>query len=213
MKRFIIAAFAASTALLATPAQAVQLIPGSSIDLAGFVRALGSATLGGATGLDFLAGPASEASPGVAGNINTYGNGTGSLAGINCSGGNCGSIIDVTNLTVGAQNIANFFTLSGGNNTAPVFFDLTSISDINRSNPNFLTFTAQGNIRYSTFDPTAATFLFSAQGTTTTSFSATAIANPVPEPAVWAMMLFGFGGLGYSMRRRPKQTVRVRYAA
>ena len=50
------------------------------------------------------------------------------------------------------------------------------------------------------------------QGGTTTSFSATTIANPVPEPAVWAMMLFGFGGLGYSMRRRPKQTLRVRYA-
>lgn len=26
--------------------------------------------------------------------------------------------------------------------------------------------------------------------------------NPVPEPATWAMMLFGFGAVGYSMRRR-----------
>lgn len=34
----------------------------------------------------------------------------------------------------------------------------------------------------------------------------------VPEPATWAMMLFGFGGLGYSMRRRSSAGSRVRYA-
>ena len=28
--------------------------------------------------------------------------------------------------------------------------------------------------------------------------------NAVPEPATWAMMLVGFGGIGYSMRRRRK---------
>jgi hypothetical protein len=27
-------------------------------------------------------------------------------------------------------------------------------------------------------------------------------AAAVPEPATWAMMLFGFGGIGYSMRRK-----------
>jgi hypothetical protein len=26
--------------------------------------------------------------------------------------------------------------------------------------------------------------------------------SPVPEPAAWAMMLVGFGAVGYSMRRR-----------
>ncbi len=33
----------------------------------------------------------------------------------------------------------------------------------------------------------------------------------VPEPATWGMMLLGFGGLGYTLRRR-KAEVRVRYA-
>jgi hypothetical protein len=29
----------------------------------------------------------------------------------------------------------------------------------------------------------------------------------VPEPATWAMMLIGFGGVGYAMRRRPSRKV------
>lgn len=35
----------------------------------------------------------------------------------------------------------------------------------------------------------------------------------VPEPATWAMMLFGFGAVGFGMRRRKgKEKLRVRYA-
>lgn len=34
----------------------------------------------------------------------------------------------------------------------------------------------------------------------------------VPEPAAWAMMLAGFGALGFAMRRRVKQTARIRFA-
>ena len=34
----------------------------------------------------------------------------------------------------------------------------------------------------------------------------------VPEPATWAMMLFGFGAIGFAMRRRRKENVRVRFA-
>jgi ABC-type amino acid transport substrate-binding protein len=32
-------------------------------------------------------------------------------------------------------------------------------------------------------------------------------AGSVPEPATWAMMLVGFGAVGFSMRRRPKVSV------
>ena len=32
-----------------------------------------------------------------------------------------------------------------------------------------------------------------------------AVAAAVPEPATWAMMLLGFGGIGFSMRRQRKQ--------
>lgn len=37
--------------------------------------------------------------------------------------------------------------------------------------------------------------------------------SAVPEPATWAMMLFGFGAIGFGMRRRKgKEKLRVRYA-
>lgn len=41
------------------------------------------------------------------------------------------------------------------------------------------------------------------------------VTAPVPEPGTWAMMLFGFGALGFSMRRRrsdEKGKQRVRFA-
>lgn len=39
------------------------------------------------------------------------------------------------------------------------------------------------------------------------------ITTPVPEPATWAMMLVGFGGIGFAMRRRKsKVTTNVSFA-
>jgi hypothetical protein len=34
----------------------------------------------------------------------------------------------------------------------------------------------------------------------------------VPEPATWAMMLLGFGALGGMLRRRERQSARIRFA-
>ena len=39
-----------------------------------------------------------------------------------------------------------------------------------------------------------------------------AIFTAVPEPATWAMMLVGFGMIGFAMRARRQQKVRVTYA-
>lgn len=38
------------------------------------------------------------------------------------------------------------------------------------------------------------------------------VVGSVPEPATWAMMMLGFGMIGFAARRRSKQTVRVTYA-
>lgn len=50
----------------------------------------------------------------------------------------------------------------------------------------------------------------SAQGGET--FVVTPVAGAVPEPTTWMLMLIGMAGVGFSMRRKAKQTVRVLYA-
>ncbi len=50
-------------------------------------------------------------------------------------------------------------------------------------------------------------------GPGTGNFNGTAnLTTAVPEPATWAMMIAGFVGLGYAVRRRPKMSARVRFA-
>ncbi|MHA6724267.1 PEPxxWA-CTERM sorting domain-containing protein [Sphingomonas sp. RS2018] len=41
---------------------------------------------------------------------------------------------------------------------------------------------------------------------------ATVTTSAVPEPATWGMMMLGFGGIGFAMRRRSKVTTSVRFA-
>lgn len=36
--------------------------------------------------------------------------------------------------------------------------------------------------------------------------------EPIPEPGVWAMILIGFAAIGFSLRRRDKNKLRVRFA-
>ena len=43
-------------------------------------------------------------------------------------------------------------------------------------------------------------------------FTTQAATAGVPEPATWAMMMLGFGGMGYAMRRRATVGARVRFA-
>lgn len=38
------------------------------------------------------------------------------------------------------------------------------------------------------------------------------VLQPVPEPATWAMLLVGFGAVGFAMRRKSKVTTRVQFA-
>jgi hypothetical protein len=103
---------------------------------------------------------------------------------------------------VGPDAIPGFFILTGGTNASPISFDLTAITSINRATSGFLDVTASGIFNWAGFTSTPGTFEFSAQGTNITSFSLSAQA--VPEPATWALMLLGFGGIGLAMRRKRK---------
>lgn len=79
------------------------------------------------------------------------------------------------------------FTPNGGNAAAGAYeFNLAEI-----------------NFQY--YDPVANQTYFSNVATTSSVFTRTVFAA-VPEPATWAMMLVGFGGLGAAMRSRRKLT-------
>jgi phospholipase/lecithinase/hemolysin len=43
-------------------------------------------------------------------------------------------------------------------------------------------------------------------------FGLSSLAAPVPEPATWAMLIIGFGAIGFAMRRRRRATPVLRYA-
>lgn len=204
MKRIVLAATAvAASVLAAAPANAVAIPVGSNISLNGYVTATPTGgNISQATGLDFntVFGTPSPGTPGV---LSSYGAGTGVFAGITCSNpAGCGTIQDIASLVVGAQTINNFVILTGGTNVNPIMFTLLGIDAIGRGTPDVLTFSGSGTINYSGFDPTPGSFIFTAQGGTITSFSATTLARAVPEPATWGMMLLGFAGIGFAMRRR-----------
>jgi hypothetical protein len=61
--------------------------------------------------------------------------------------------------------------------------------------------------------PTISNLTYSAGGKLWHSSNvAVAEVSAVPEPATWALMMVGFGGMGYAMRRKPKVSTRVRFA-
>lgn len=194
------AAFAATT-----PAQAA-LVTGQ-ISIGGYAAPSGSGSFGTANGYDAVMGQGGAASPGTAGGITSYGAGSGSFAGLSCSSnaGGCGTIADILNFGTFSP-ITGFLTLATGVGGPTISFDLSSIYN-SSANADPLTggtlmFSGLGTINFSGYDATPGVFTFTAQGNQISSFSAAAISAPVPEPGTWALMLLGFGAVGYSLRRR-----------
>ena len=194
MRKFMLA-LAAATALTAASAAnaAITIGAGSQMSINGSAQLNGGATASQATSIDFL----TSGAPGpAAGTVGGY-IGTGTFAGQFCETG-CGTINDITSLVVGAS-VMPLFTLSDG-----VTFSLTNITSIDRSVSNVLSFqgtgTFGGTLGGDAITPTLGSFVFSTQAGTLTTFSATA--GAVPEPGTWALMLFGFGAVGFAMRRR-----------
>lgn len=100
---------------------------------------------------------------------------------------------------VDIENTKDFFTESGGTLT----FDTALLGDVILS----LHFGNAGNefggdvtVLYEFFFDTPTTSIELGQD----GFSNGLLIGGVPEPATWAMMLLGFGAVGFSMRRRRK---------
>lgn len=97
---------------------------------------------------------------------------------------------DNTTVTIGGATSTTLNLLAG----IPTFFGITSTD-------GFTTLT---------FDPSGAPFAFGVDSLAY-SGSLASVVSPAPEPATWAMMIFGFGMTGAAMRRR-KSAVTTRVA-
>lgn len=118
-----------------------------------------------------------------------------------------GSLSQVLSTIAGESYTLSYYLASHGdtNTTFSVLWDGQTISGSELVNPN----SAGAYVLYS--------FLVTGTGSDTLTIrasdhpsyialddvSVTATVNgPVPEPATWAMMLIGFGGIGFAMRRK-----------
>eukprot|EP01136_Pigoraptor_vietnamica_P020390 Opistho-1_new@435 len=97
-----------------------------------------------------------------------------------------------------------FFTFTGGNSDGLV----TSSYALDKNGNNFF------NAFDGTFSSVKMTFTNGATVADVAQFrlnTAPAVA-PVPEPATWALMLLGFAGIGFTIRRRRDNDVRLSIA-
>lgn len=69
---------------------------------------------------------------------------------------------------------------------------------------------APGGVAQAVGGRAAAGFVLAARATADNNATAAAAANsPVPEPALWAVMMFGFGAMGLMARRRSRAQTRT----
>ena len=105
------------------------------------------------------------------------------------------------------SNITGLANVTGSNNqfylTGPFFLD-----------GNGLGFSTAAGSAVNLFVTNGTGYRVNAGGLSTglVTASASAVTAAVPEPATWAMMLLGFGGIGFAMRHRSKVRTTVAYA-
>ena len=198
MRKLILGMACGAVALgAAQPANAtVTIANGSQMSVGGNAQLNGGTNAATSTSVDFLVEPGDVAGA-APGTVTNY-IGTGTFAGQSCSLMVCGSINDITSVSIGAS-ATPLFTLIDG-----VTFSLLAITSIDTSSPDVLAFHGTGafggTLGGDALAYTPGTFVFTTQGGNLTTFSATAIA--VPEPGTWALMLLGFSGIGMALRRR-----------
>ncbi len=191
------------------------------------------AVIATATAFSILAMPAVSHAATVVGppaTVSPCTNFTFSVAIISCAGGYSGNLLQ-SSLTdpTGLLAVAALGG-SGGTFLEPKLDSLSSASGIINFNTTLTGLTIFGLHAGGAGDGDQGTFFFSFNAgagtdviTITDRLNAkeTGLSNAalfktgvgaVPEPATWMFMLLGMAGIGFMMRRKDKQTLRVRYA-
>ena len=192
----------AAVACIAATAAANAVPVTGQILLNGFAQAVGSTSMGAATGISFANAGGTSVS-GTSGLLSNYGAGSGSFASLGSCASvttGCGTIQNIASFTA-MGGISQFLTLATTNGST-ISFDLTSITNVLRPGSNQIGFLANGFINYSGFDRTAGTFNLTAQGDNITSFSATKLAANVAEPASMAILGGSLAAIGLIRRKK-----------
>jgi choice-of-anchor C domain-containing protein len=130
---------------------------------------------------------------------------------IDLSGNANGSIAQTFDTVAGQAYLVNFFLAGNPDGGPAAKLEITSADGGQQQNS---VFTVTGSDSRANMGWTAFSYNFSATGASTTLAFASATGTAfgpaldnvsvraVPEPATWALMLVGFGGLGAVLRRR-----------
>jgi len=192
---------------LAAPAWAAYIPAGSDIDFVGALDPVGGTSVATATGVDIRTD--GNASPGTPGTITISDTSSDAFTAFDASAcpsfttGGCGTLDDLLSFQVSLP-IADFMQVSQtiGDTTVTSDFTLASLSasQIPQSGDTLgvLVLSGTGTVDLTGYDPTPAIFTLTAQGgdgDVNTSFSASIVAQAVPEPTSLLVLSAGLAGL------------------
>lgn len=198
----------AATALVSLPslAQAAPVITNVSIAVPATTSGVYINLVTGLVGTTPASVPGWDINPWGSGSLFFYSATTG---GIVVSGGTpadlaAGTVIGSGSTFATSPGAATLFTATAGSHVFGFSFLNESTGIINYGYARITT-TAGGNGRPATITQ----LVYDNSGA---ALTVAAVGGAVPEPATWAMMLMGFGAVGFAMRRRANVKTAVRFA-